>query len=85
MNNYQEALRQAVSEWEQAELAFLQADPEYCDYYVYRLHAAEEKVGLIVRQAKAALGYPLHGQLPVPYLWANALAAADQMGDVGDP
>ncbi len=85
MNNYREALRQAVLEWQQAETAFLQCDPEYCDYFVYRLHAAEEKVGLIIRQAKGALGFPMHGQLPSPLLWRNALLAADQMGEVGDP
>ncbi len=85
MNNYREALRQAVLEWQQAEIAFLQADPEYCDYYVYRLHAAEEKVGLVIRQAKGALGYPLHGPFSLSSQWKNALLAPDQMGEVGAP
>lgn len=85
MNNFQEALRQAVIEWQQAEIAFLQSDPEYCDYYVYRLHAAEEKVGLIVRQAKGALGFPTARQLPTPLLWKHALVAPDQIGEVGEP
>ncbi|WP_028962793.1 hypothetical protein [Sulfobacillus thermosulfidooxidans] len=54
---WKEALQEAVEERDLAEHAFIHASTEYCDYHIYRLQAAEEKVRLVIRQARAAMGY----------------------------
>lgn len=48
--------RQAVKEWQEALRQFHQAEEETLDYSVYRLQAAEEKMAMILRQARAARG-----------------------------
>ncbi len=55
-NPWREALDQALDELAQAEHAFEWADPDFCDYYIYRIQAAKEKVALILRQARVAYG-----------------------------
>lgn len=55
-NPWGDALKAAINERRQAEEAFQWADAEYLDYHVYRLLAAEEKISLILRQARAAYG-----------------------------
>lgn len=55
-NPWREALDQALGELNQAEHAFEWADPDYCDYYIFRIQAAQEKVALILRQARVAYG-----------------------------
>jgi hypothetical protein len=79
---FKEALRQAIREWENAEAAFLQSDPEYCDYHIYQLHAAEEKVRLIIRQARAAFGLTSGFESSLPFHWQRALKEP-QTGDTG--
>ncbi|NMP21066.1 hypothetical protein [Sulfobacillus harzensis] len=56
MNPWREALDQALDELAQAEHSFEWADPDFCDYYIYRIQAAKEKVALILRQARVAYG-----------------------------
>lgn len=46
--------RQAVKEWQEALHQFHQAEEETLDYSVYQLQAAEEKMAMILRQARAA-------------------------------
>ncbi|AUW93229.1 MAG: hypothetical protein C7B44_09235 [Sulfobacillus thermosulfidooxidans] len=70
---WQEALQEAVIERNLAEHAFMQSDPDFCDYHIYQLHAAEEKVRLIIRQAREAMGY--HPALP-PSLSAALMTPA---------
>ena len=48
--------RQAVKEWQEALRQFHQAEEETLDYSVYQLQAAEEKMAMILRQARAARG-----------------------------
>lgn len=55
-NSWRDALDQALDELAQAEHSFEWADPEFCDYYIYRIQAAKEKVALILRQARVAYG-----------------------------
>ncbi|MHB1611901.1 MAG: hypothetical protein ACYCOU_19305 [Sulfobacillus sp.] len=80
--DFNESLRQALKEWHNAESAFLQSDPEYCDYHIYQLHAAEEKVRLVLRQARAVWGIATDIQPSLPFHWRRALGES-QMGDAG--
>lgn len=56
--------QQAVHAWEQAWRQFEQADAEALDYTVYQLQAAEEKMAMIWRQARAHREEPLVSHLP---------------------
>jgi hypothetical protein len=58
METWHDMLQDAVRERNMAERAFLQSDGDYCDYHIYRLHAAEEKVRMVLLLAKRAMGYP---------------------------
>lgn len=65
-NPWRDALKQAVTELEQAERAFQWADPDYCDYTVYRILAAREKIALVLHQARAAYGITSHPMIAAP-------------------
>ena len=56
VNPWREALDQALRELAQAEHAFEWSDPDFCDYHIYRIQAARERVALIIRQARSAYG-----------------------------
>jgi hypothetical protein len=56
-DQYQEAL----SEWQAATAAFDEADAEFIDYQILRLAAAEEKLAILLRQAKQRYGENLQG------------------------
>lgn len=75
LNPWREALDQALQELAAAEEAFLWADADFCDYHIFRMQAAEEKVALILRQARLA-----HGLDNTPRLggtrWGQRLAIA---------
>ncbi len=76
---WKEALQEAVEERNLAEHAFAHAAAEYCDFHIYRLQAAEEKVRMIIRQARTAMGYPsipLKATATLPQI-----AVAHQSGD----
>lgn len=69
--NWKQSFDRALDEWRAAEEAFQQADPDFCDYHIYRLQAAEEKLGLIIRQAKSAYGLDSK-KLPARLQWETA-------------
>lgn len=52
---WQQQFQEALVEWRAAQEAFNQADPDYLDYHILRLYAAEKKLAVILKQAKAAL------------------------------
>lgn len=54
--NWHNTLQSALDELHSAEAGFMHADPEFCDYHIYLIQAAEEKVRLIIRQAREAYG-----------------------------
>lgn len=74
--NWKQSFDRALDEWRAAEEAFQQADPDFCDYHIYRLQAAEEKLGLIIRQAKSAYGFDSK-KLPARLHWAALAEPAD--------
>lgn len=51
---WQEQFAEAVTEWRAALDAFNHAEPDYVDYHILRLYTAEQKLALILKQAKAA-------------------------------
>ncbi|HBQ94103.1 MAG: hypothetical protein M1294_10000 [Firmicutes bacterium] len=63
---WKEALEEAVRERNLAEQAFVHASIEYCDFHIYRLQAAEEKVRMILREARSAMGYETNRRLGPP-------------------
>lgn len=89
MKDYYGLFQEAIREWQAAEAAFNQSDREYLDYHVYRLQAAEEKLSLILRQAKSSQGLEilrlprgplmaaLNGQVSVSRSTERILAAED--------
>lgn len=82
--NWEQALKTAIREREEAEAAFLYADAEHCDIAIYRLQAAEEQVRLVIRDARRDLGYTLNALPPGRLaLWealpASKVAAADTL------
>lgn len=82
---WHEALREAVTERNLAEHAFMQSDPDFCDYHIYRLHAAEEKVRMIIRQARAAMGYQQGWPLQSPVMAKlSAGSLYDRISDDGE-
>ncbi len=75
MDTWQDALKNAVWERNMAEHAFLQSDPDSCDYHIYQLHAAEEKVRMVLLQAKKAMGYASTTPCPLSSADHRALAS----------
>ncbi|MCL5116875.1 MAG: hypothetical protein M1272_06975 [Firmicutes bacterium] len=80
INPWREALDQALAELDQAEHAFQWADPDYCDYHIFRIQAAQEKVGLILRQARIAYGMASAPMLD-PAQEPNAIALPEVNGE----
>lgn len=52
-NSDAEAFWQAVREWEAAWQAFSDSAPEYLDYHIWRLKAAEEQLSLLLHKLRA--------------------------------
>ncbi len=65
-NAWKEALEEAVRERDLAEQAFVHASTEYCDFHIYRLQAAEEKVRTVLREARSDMGFEINRRLPSP-------------------
>ena len=65
-NAWKEALEEAVKERNLAEQAFVHASTEYCDFHIYRLQAAEEKVRMVLREARTAMGFETTRRLASP-------------------
>lgn len=59
-SNDREILAQAVEEWTRCREDFNTCDPDFLDYHIYRLKAAEERLDLTIRQIKRAWGIPVH-------------------------
>ncbi len=79
VNPWREALDQALRELAQAEHAFEWSDPDFCDYHIYRIQAARERVALIIRQARSAYGVSaraLSGGASGPALTSGAFEEA---------
>lgn len=51
-NSDAEAFWQAVREWEAAWEAFSDSAPEYLDYHIWRLKAAEEQLSLLLHKLR---------------------------------
>ncbi|MCY0879153.1 MAG: hypothetical protein OWU84_09465 [Firmicutes bacterium] len=73
-NPWRQVLNQALAELAEAEHAFEWADPDYSDYHAYRIQAAQEKVALILRQARQAYGIEPSIALPSATSPITALA-----------
>lgn len=81
--DWQTALEAAIRERDDAEAAFLQADRDYCDLAIYRLQTAEERIRIVIRQARAAMGYDrnmLPGRMMLTF--PVALVPAPESSDV---
>lgn len=65
----QHEFRSALRAWNQAWDQFNQADDETMNYTIYLLQAAEERVSLLIRQARASTGIALPGieRGPAPF------------------
>ncbi|MCY0898747.1 MAG: hypothetical protein OWU33_07365 [Firmicutes bacterium] len=74
-NPWRQILDQALAELAEAEHAFEWADPDYSDYHAYRIQAAQEKVALILRQARQAYGIEVSMALPSANATLKALTA----------
>ncbi|MBX5466783.1 MAG: hypothetical protein K6U14_04715 [Firmicutes bacterium] len=46
----------AVREWQAAWQAFSESPPEYLDYHIWRLKAAEEQLSLVLQRLRAEAG-----------------------------
>lgn len=68
--NWTEELEKALEEFRLAEESFHYAEPEFCDLHIYRMQAAEERINMIIRQAKTESGLSLkvgRGLLALPF------------------